>query len=113
MQILSHIVGDLYAGGNPLVCVTELVPCCAYPGNRHGEWYYPNGTSVPPRGYDYYFYRDRREAYHSSSGLGEVRLHRRYTQTISPIGIYGCVIPGADGVNQNLYVGLYTSEING
>ena len=61
-----------------------------------GNWYFPNGTEVPPdsRGWNFSITR----------GPGVVQLHRR-TGGVS--GIYRCVIPDQSGVNQTLYVGLY------
>ena len=85
---------------NPLLCVTpDNVTCCSTAetgGAPLGNWYFPNGTEVPPDSTGWDFYRTR--------GPGVVRLHRR-TGGVS--GIYRCKIPDQSGVNQTIYVGLY------
>ena len=43
---------------------------------------------------------------------GGALLHRRF-DVMGPSGIYNCVIRSADGSDQTLYVGLYTSSNNG
>ena len=32
---------------SPLICTTTFTPCCNTLPNRHGFWYYPDGTLVP------------------------------------------------------------------
>ena len=96
-------------GGNALICSTTLTPCCAAQTNRYGEWYYPSGTPLRPGGTGDAIFRDRVDA--SLGIMGSVRLHRR-NNALSPVGIYGCVIPDAYRVNQNLYVGIYTTSFN-
>ena len=87
---------------NPLLCVTpDNTTCCSSAetgGAPLGNWYFPNGTEVPPDSTGWLFYTTR--------GSGVVRLHRR-TRGVS--GIYRCVIPDQSGVNQTLYVGLYAT----
>ena len=89
---------------NPLLCVTpDNITCCSTVetgGAPLGNWYFPNGTEVPPDSTGWLFYCTR--------GPGVVRLHRR---TGGMSGIYHCVIPDQSGVNQTLYVGLYTISI--
>ena len=34
-----------------LLCVTDLVDCCDTPHTVHGDWYYPNGSTVPNNTY--------------------------------------------------------------
>ena len=94
---------------NPLLCVTpDNVTCCSgveTGGAPLGNWYFPNGTEVPPD--------STRWNFSTTRGPGVVRLHRR-TGGVS--GIYHCVIPDQSGVNQTrLSVGLYaiTSLTNG
>ena len=100
-------IGDT---SNRLVCTTERSPCCAAMANRFGDWYFPNGSAVRRMGDGDSFYRSRRDAV--GSVLGAVLLHRR-DNAMSPTGIYRCMIPGADGMDQFLYVGLYTMATNG
>ena len=93
---------------NSLLCVTpDNIACCSTAetgGDPLGNWYFPNGTQVPPDSTGWNFYMTR--------GPGVVRLHR-HTGGVS--GIYHCVIPNQSGVNQTLYVGLYaiTSQTSG
>ena len=93
---------------NPLVCVTpDSTTCCSSAetgGAPLGNWYFPNGTEVPPDSTGWLFYITREP--------GVLQLHRR-TGGVS--GIYCCVIPDQSGVNQTLYVGLYaiTSTTSG
>ena len=86
---------------NPLLCVTpDNTNCCSSAetggGALLGNWYFPNGTEVPPDSTGWNFY--------ITKGPGVVRLHRR-TGGVS--GIYRCEIPDQSGINQILYVGLY------
>ena len=103
-------VGDPAVSGTPLLCATQLTPCCADVPSRHGNWYYPNGTEVPVVEAGYSFYRTRRNAVQGGV-LGGVLLNRRFDAT-SPNGIYHCIIPGADGDDQTLYIGLYAIAVN-
>jgi hypothetical protein len=103
-------VGDTETGGNPLVCATQRSPCCAQYSSRAGNWTYPNGTEVPINGAGYSFYRNRRDGDSMSGILGGALLNRRHG-AMGPTGIYSCIIPAPDGVNQTLYVGLYTSDM--
>ena len=79
-----------------------------------GDWFFPNGT--PLDGYnahgDILFYCDRTGA-ESASSMSDatVRLHRRNGAT-GPTGLYHCVIPDSSGVNQTLFVGIYTNREN-
>ena len=112
-MVLITNIGDglAAAGGDPLVCATQHTACCATP-LRSGQWFYPNGTYVPVDFYCYHFYRYRRNSYSTNNVLGGVLLNRRYG-AVGPTGIYNCVITGADGTDQFLYVGLYTNTNNG
>ena len=98
-------------GGDPLVCATQLTACCAAFAHRDGDWLYPNGTDVPNFATGNSFYRTRRDS-ETGGVLGAALLHRRFG-AMMPTGIYSCVIAGADGTDQTLYVGLYTSTSNG
>ena len=63
-----------------------------------GDWYYPNGTGVANNGEMWKFYRDR--------GPSVVRLNKRRG---GEDGIYHCEIPDTAGVNQTIYIGVYTA----
>ena len=96
-------IEDGRSGGSPLICATTFRSCCKV--GKQGEWYYPDGTVVPDSTANKDFYRSR-------SNNGEVRLNRR-NNAISPTGIFHCELPGPNGVNQTLYVGVYASNDNG
>ena len=89
---------------NSLLCVTpDNTTCCSTAetgGAPLGNWYFPNGTEIPPDSTGWLFY--------STRGPGVVRLHR-HDKGVS--GIYHCVIPDQYGINQTLYVGLYALTI--
>ena len=109
---ITTIGNDLSSdGGDPLVCTTQLTACCASPDQRHGQWFYPNGTSVPVPGTGWSFYRNRRD-FGPGGVLGAVLLHCRF-DAMEPTGIYRCILPGTDGMDQTLHVGFYTSSTNG
>ena len=100
-------------GGDPLVCATEHPTCCRT--FRAGQWYYPNRTMVTINGNGYSFYRTRRDAIQPvavSNVFGGVLLHRRFDATI-PNGIFYCALPSSDGTDQTIYVGLYSTTVNG
>ena len=101
------LITDIGDTANQLVCTTELNSCCRT--SRIGEWHYPNTFAVRTMGSGDNLYRTRRDA---GDAMGGILLHRRNGAT-SPTGIYHCVIPGGNGVDQTLYVGLYTSGTNG
>ena len=112
MVDITYIGNDLTLdGGDPLVCTTQRTACCASHAQRHGEWFYPNGTSVPNDGTGWSFYRRRRDSW-PGGVLGAVLLYRRF-DAMEPTGIYHCILPGTDGMDQTLLVGLYTSSTNG
>ena len=92
---------------NALLCVTNNTKCCAraqVPGKGIlGDWFFPNGEKVPnsilDNGTVANIYRNR--------GPSVVRLHRRRGGVP---GIYRCEIPDTSGVNQNIYIGVYTAS---
>ena len=78
-------IGDGKSGGSPLICATIFTPCCSTPPNRHGDWYYPNGTLVRNSAAGEDFYRGRGDD-------GTVHLNRR-NNALSPLGTYYCELP--------------------
>ncbi len=89
--------------GSSLVCVTSYVnTLCCRPSDRGnvGEWHFPNGNIVPrnsasPNG-----------DITRSGFTHQVRLNRR-KNTLTPNGIYTCVVPdGNDGVNYTASITL-------
>ena len=104
---------DIGEDGNALLCMTDNTACCAraqVPGQGVlGDWFYPNGTTAPNRlRYDPYYspYLFMWEFYRTR-GPSVVRLHRRRGGVP---GIYHCVIPDTAGVNQTIYIGVYTAN---
>ena len=86
-----------------LLCVTDNTACCgrAQVPNMGvlGDWYYPNDTVVPNQGdgWDFYRLRDQSVVYMNRRRGGED-------------GIYHCEIPDATGVDQTIYIGVYTAS---
>ena len=99
---------DIGEGDDALLCVTDQTACCGRAQSLGrgvlGDWYYPNGTGVAnsfivPPDLQWEFYRNR--------GQSVVRLNRRRGGVA---GIYHCEIPDANGVTQDMYVGVYTHD---
>ena len=84
-----------------LACVTAWRPCCK--ANRTGQWYFPNGTTVPIQGTGperaTHFYRNRDDN-------GTVNLNRVNEEVVSPTGIFCCVVPDATGEDTQLCVDI-------
>ena len=90
-------VEDIGEEDNALLCITNLTACCRPPyTGKNGNWFFPNGTSVPSDGD---FYRDR--------GQMLIRLYRRRGGVE---GIYHCEIPDSMNVVQTIYIGVYTAS---
>ena len=97
---------DIGESNDALLCMTDNTACCARaqsPGGvTLGEWYYPNGTGVAnfiaaQPDLQWEFYRNR--------GQSVARMNRRRGGVN---GIYRCEIPDTTGVNQSIYIGVYT-----
>ena len=85
-----------------------VVACVAVGSNQSdiGQWYYPDGslvgTALPPSALAGVT-QERR--------LGKVLLYRDgCLECSSQVGVYRCIIPDLTGVEQSLYVGLYTAS---
>ena len=89
---------DTGEGDKALLCKTDLNFCCNRP-NSLGSWFYPNGTRVPSRNFNWDFYRGR--------GSMMVRMNRREGGVD---GIYCCKIPDARNVFQTIYIGVYNTR---
>ena len=95
-----------FTDGGALECHTDDTTCCRGTeipdGTGRGEWYFPNGTVVPPSGSGTGFYRTRDHMV--------IRLNRiEEADTPMQTGVYRCVIPGAGGVSLTRYVTLSQS----
>ena len=107
-------INDIGESSRALLCLTNNIMCCRPSHALYRDlvftwhWYFPNGSAIQfgsPQFNFYDFYRNR--------GFSVVRLHRRnYVTMPAPTGMFRCVIPDANGTNQNVYVGIYT-EGNG
>ena len=84
---------------NALLCVTDLVDCCAAPRTVRGDWYFPDGNIVGSRGE----FRVNRGA---NEGMGgSVRLYRRFSAAPER-GRFRCELSNATNVNQILYANI-------
>ena len=68
-----------------------------------GNWFFPNGTRVPSHTVNET--SDLQWDLYSTRGEMVVRMHRRRG---GEDGIYRCEIPDAMGINQTIYIGVYT-----
>ena len=97
------LLDNIGESSNSLHCLTDNTACCGRAqtpeGLILGDWYYPNGTGVVNLGLQWEFYRNR--------GPSVVRLNRRRGGVT---GIYHCVIPDAAGVDQTMFIGVYTAN---
>ena len=93
-------LSDIGTGNSSLHCHTSLQGCCGTAGMRQGQFYFPNGTTVPIEGDNYEMYRNR--------GGDFIRLNRRFPScdTASAVGTYRCEIPDGLNVTQALYITL-------
>ena len=106
------LITDIGEEDDALLCTTNRQGCCADPNNRMGEWFFPSGTALGSNGAGGNIYRDRTGAESASSTSdATVRLHHRRSAT-GPTGLYHCVIPDSSGVDQTLFVGIYTNREN-
>ncbi len=90
-------VNDIGIDTAALLCITDNTACC----NtiiRKGEFYYPNGSTVMNNATGQNFYRNR--------GDQLIRLHRRNSAVMTPLGQYSCQIPDASGVDQTLFINI-------
>ena len=96
------LLDDTEENTNPLICRTDLIPCCRNPGQ--GDWFYPNGTRVQNEGGGYGFYRTRDDNM-------QVFLQRR-SDAPSPMGSYCCPIPTAASHPENKTFCVFLSKFN-
>lgn len=67
--------------------------CCRNSdGGRVGEWFFPNGTMLPRYLSSYAMVR--------SGYTQQVRLNRKLSHVMGPIGEYQCRVPDSTGVEQ-------------
>ena len=88
--------------GTSLVCETAnlgIVCCRGSDGNRAGDWFFPDGTIVPPSSAN-------READFTRTGYTQqVRLNRR-NDAMTPTGTFECRVLDGAGVTQSASIAL-------
>ena len=107
------LYADLPSNTNPrdeaLLCITDLVDCCAAPRTMRGDWYFPDGSRVGFGGSSPAFQANRgpNEEINGQTVYGSVRLYRRYS-TPPERGRFHCELPSManPSVNQILYVNI-------
>ena len=72
--------------------------------NMIGTWYYPNGTTVPPGSAD--GNNNPSPLFANNTATGQIGLLRN-GGLMGIQGLYSCVIPNEEGINQTLYVAAY------
>ena len=71
--------------------------------NMIGTWYYSDGTTVP---LGFYGYNNPSPLFANNTATGQIGLLRN--GAIGSVqGLYSCVIPNEEGINQTLYVAAY------
>lgn len=86
----------------PLLCITDNENCCgSADGTAMGEWTFPNRSLVQINSVGSGMYRSRRTRV--------VRLHRR-EGVATDGGVFECQIIDGAGMQQELYIGVYTGE---
>ena len=92
-----------------LLCITDLVDCCAAPRAVHGDWYFPDGNRVGFGGSGPAFQTNRgpNEEISGQTVYGSVRLYRRYGKPPGR-GRFYCELPSAanPNINQTLYANI-------
>ena len=93
--LITEIEETNATSNNGLQCITDRRPCCAAHSNRHGEWFFPNGSMVPGtfQGGVTTFFRNRGDN-------GTVNLNRLNSSIMMPTGRFCCVVPDATDVDQ-------------
>ena len=74
-----------------------------------GLWYYPNGTQIPLFAGNFGSDNGAQTPLFSKRFTGQIALARRVGLS-GYEGLYTCIIPDENGVNQTLVVGIYKTE---
>ena len=119
VNLLNHSYVDLSLVGDPetstssgdaVQCHTDIQACCssAEGGTTSGNWYFPDGSSLP-------FASDLTADIHRQRAAQRVELRRR-DDALSPSGIYRCkiMVDGDDNIQEEetVHVGIYGSGGN-
>ena len=103
---LTLVGNDNSDPGDTVRCITDLSTCCKGSQGVHlGDWYFPDGDSLPLRSPGINIFEAR--------GAQQVALRRRHN-AMEPSGIYRCDIATVAvhddndlSVRETVYVGLY------
>ena len=106
------LISGIGRGKDALLCTTNEQTCCNDSSSKIGNLFFPNnfalGSSVSGGG----IYQDRTDGDPAApQTAATVRLNHRNGAT-GPTGLYRCVISDSYGVEQTLFVGIYTSNVN-
>ena len=91
-----------------LFCLTPRLDCCSDTETPNAasvtrEWYLPDGRPVT----------SANSPFIRTQASSAVSLHNApFSSTTPPSGVFRCEIPDASGINQNIYVGVYTPGVN-
>ena len=99
--------GQFYNVDNNFDTINDALWCqSANDGSNIGLWYYPNGTQVPlfTGAFDD---SSAPSPIFSKRFTGQIALARK-AGLLGYEGLYACIIPDENGVNQTLVVGIYT-----
>ena len=101
-----------------LLCVTDLVDCCGTPRTVHGDWYYPDGSTVPndntvtPLGPpEFLINRGPNEVINARQFYCSVRLFRRWSSPPER-GRFRCELPSAADPNATQILYANIGELN-
>ena len=113
-MIYEKLFYDMGENNNPHKTIDAL--WCQSANNRSniGLWYYPNGTQVPLFTGSF-FNNSAPSPLFSKRLTGQIALAKK-SGLSGCEGLYTCIIPDENGVNQTLVVGIYTNHaynING
>ena len=98
------VLEEISEGDDALFCKTNLISCCRASDTKDmrsalGNWFFPNGTRVPSRDWNWDLFRTREHmAVHMNRRRGGVE------------GIYHCEINDAMNVTQTIYIGVYSTK---
>ena len=89
-----------------LLCLTPSLECCSDSETPNAasvtrEWYLPDGRPLT----------SDNSPFIKSQLSSAISLHiDRFSFKSASNGVYRCEIPDADGVSQNIYIGIYTQR---
>ena len=99
------LVGDAMDGNDSVQCHTNLRTCCnAAAGPDRGDWYFPDGTQLPPPIISFNIFEKR--------AVQQIDLRHRGRSDVTS-GVYRCAVETNavhdDDGRETVYIGLYAS----